>query len=110
MTPLSPMPASALASKQRPQEVASLSVEDASQDREGRDARAEDAPAFWWVVKAIALAVLLIAVSLVLMSLGVSVAVVGVGMGLLALLAVLIGLPLLGSLQRRLRPPGEPSE
>ncbi len=60
------------------------------------------------MVKAITLAVLLIAVSLVLMSLGVSAAVGGVGLGFLALLAVLIGLPLLGSLQRWLRRPSKP--
>ncbi len=59
------------------------------------------------MVKAIALAVLLIAMSLVLMSLGVSAAVAGVGLGFLALLGVLIGVPLLGSLQRWLRRGGK---
>ena len=63
----------------------------------------EDAAAFRWVVKALALAIVLMALSLILTALDVPGAIVGVAVAALALLAVLYALPLLGWLQLRLQ-------
>ena len=57
--------------------------------------------AFWWVVKAITVAVILIATSLVLVEAVGCVAVLGLAAGFLMLLALLFGSPLVALLARR---------
>ena len=65
------------------------------------DANDGERDAFWWVVKAIIVAVVVIAGSLVLMELVGAVATLGFVVGFLMLLGVLFGLPLLGWIGRR---------